>query len=97
MVAGRCTAGAAEFEKVTGYELQGQRGYNLVRERHPGIAVQCVHLCKNDPLCHGFNLDYNRNECTALEEDAGPTRIDIRQVPGIAYFEGVCLRGELTK
>ncbi|XP_068082053.1 uncharacterized protein [Anabrus simplex] len=89
---GRCTVGRAEFEKVTGYELQGQRGYSLLREHLPGITSRCVQLCRADPRCHGFNLDYNRNDCTALESDAYSTHIDIRQVPGIAYFEGVCLR-----
>ncbi|XP_033606986.1 uncharacterized protein LOC111863521 isoform X3 [Cryptotermes secundus] len=90
---GRCAVGRAEFEKVTGYELQGQREYPLLRGHNPGLAVQCANQCKIDPRCHGFNFNYKLNECTALEGDADPTRIDIRQVPGVAYFEGVCLRG----
>jgi hypothetical protein len=90
---GRCALGRAEFEKVTGYELQGRREYPLLRGHNPGLAVQCANQCKNDPRCHGFNLNYKLNECTALEGDADPTRIDVRQVPGIAYFEGICLRG----
>ncbi|XP_021930316.1 uncharacterized protein LOC110834946 [Zootermopsis nevadensis] len=89
----RCGAGRAEFEKVTGYELQGQREYPLLRGHNPGLAVQCSNQCKSDPRCHGFNMNYKLNDCTALEGDADPTRIDIRQVPGIAYFEGICLRG----
>lgn len=93
IITGRCGAGRAEFEKVTGYELQGQREYPLLRGHNPGLAVQCSNQCKSDPRCHGFNMNYKLNDCTALEGDADPTRIDIRQVPGIAYFEGICLRG----
>lgn len=93
ITAGRCAVGRAEFEKVTGYELQGQREYPLLRGHNPGLALQCANQCKIDPHCHGFNVNYKLNDCTALEGDTDPTRIDIRQVPGIAYFEGVCLRG----
>ncbi|XP_069693489.1 uncharacterized protein [Periplaneta americana] len=89
----RCTVGRAEFEKVTGYELQGQREYNLLRGPNPGLTVQCATQCRNDPRCHGFNLNYKQRECTALEGDSDPTRIDIRQSPGTSYFEGICLRG----
>ncbi|XP_047103996.1 uncharacterized protein LOC124722900 [Schistocerca piceifrons] len=85
--------GRLEFEKVTGFELQGQRGYTLFRNSIPGISTQCAQLCRSDPRCRGFNLDYNRNDCTALEGDLDGARIDVRPVPGIAYFEGICLQG----
>ncbi|XP_063218616.1 uncharacterized protein LOC134528880 [Bacillus rossius redtenbacheri] len=85
-----------EFEKMTGYELQGQRSYRLASELAPGITVKCAQLCRADPLCSGFNLDYNRNECEAVQARPGghpSLPIDLRQVPGIAFFEAVCLAG----
>ncbi|GLH14277.1 Uncharacterized protein GBIM_18649, partial [Gryllus bimaculatus] len=93
MPSNRCGVGRPEFERTVGYELQGQRGYPLLREHVPGITVICAQRCRADPRCHGFNLDYNRNECTAIENFSDATRIDMRPVPGIAFFEGVCLRG----
>nr|CAD7262146.1 unnamed protein product [Timema shepardi] len=90
---GSCVIGRAEYEKVTGYELQGQRAYRLLSENLPGITIQCAQLCRADQHCLGFNVDYNRNECAGLEGNAEKNRIDLRQVPGIAYFESICLRG----
>lgn len=86
--------GRAHFEKVTGYEMKNQRSFRLLTEPLPGISVQCARLCKADLRCHGFNLDYSRNECNALEGIGDTPRLDLRQTPGVAYFEGICLRGK---
>ncbi|XP_034231598.1 uncharacterized protein LOC117639791 [Thrips palmi] len=93
---GRCPGGGRpEFEKVAGYELSAGRAYNLERDTAPGVAVQCAQLCRSDPRCGAFNLDYARSECTALEGEPSATRqrVDLRPVPGVAYFEAICLRG----
>ncbi|KAK3908976.1 Protein let-653 [Frankliniella fusca] len=96
VASGRCPGGGRpEFEKVAGYELAAGRAYNLERDTAPGVAVQCAQLCRSDPRCGAFNLDYARSECTALEGAPSSTRqrVDLRPVPGVAYFEAICLRG----
>ncbi|XP_059489112.1 uncharacterized protein LOC132204551 isoform X2 [Neocloeon triangulifer] len=88
----RCP-GRLEFEKVTGFELTGERGYSLARDRLPGITLQCARRCQNDPRCAAFNIDYRGSECVALTVVTESSRIDLRPTPGVAYFEGICLRG----
>lgn len=83
-----------EFEKVTGFELTGERGFSLARERLPGMTLQCARRCQNDPRCAAFNLDYRGSECIGLTVVTETSRIDLRPTPGVAYFEGICLRGE---
>lgn len=55
------------YEKVSGYELDRGHSYLLYRDPARGISDRCAKRCQSDIRCHAFNLDYNRNECSALE------------------------------
>lgn len=79
---------------MTGFEMTGERGFSLARERLPGMTLQCARRCQNEPRCAAFNLDYKGSECIGLTVVTESSRIDLRPTPGIAYFEGICLRGE---
>ncbi|CAB3367593.1 Hypothetical predicted protein [Cloeon dipterum] len=88
----RCP-GRMEFEKITGFEMTGERGFSLGRERLPGVTLQCARRCQNDPRCAAFNIDYRASECVGLTVVTDSSRIDLRPTAGVAYFEGICLRG----
>ncbi|KAG8232567.1 hypothetical protein J437_LFUL008705 [Ladona fulva] len=92
---GGCVAsGRPEWEKVSGFELQGQRSVGLLfRDRIPGISAHCAHLCLEDPRCRSFNLHYERNDCIGLEVNSESSGIDLRPTPGVAFFERICLQG----
>lgn len=90
---GRCAFGRMTYEKVSGYELDRGLSYLLYRDAARGISDRCSKRCQSDVKCHAFNLDYNRNECSALEFANDEVRYDLRRSSGVAYFEGICLRG----
>ncbi|CAG7728314.1 unnamed protein product [Allacma fusca] len=90
---GRCAFGRMTYEKVSGYELDRGHSYLLYRDTGRGISDKCAKRCQSDVKCHAFNLDYNRNECSALEFANDEVRYDLRRSSGVAYFEGICLRG----
>ena len=90
---GRCAFGRMTYEKVSGYELDRGHSYLLYRDSGRGISDKCAKRCQSDIKCHAFNLDYNRNECSALEFANDEVRYDLRRSSGVAYFEGICLRG----
>ncbi|OXA52939.1 Plasminogen [Folsomia candida] len=90
---GRCAFGRMTYEKVSGYELDRGHSYLLYRDAARGISDRCAKRCQSDIRCHAFNLDYNRNECSALEFANDEVRYDLRRSSGVAYFEGICLRG----
>lgn len=95
LVVGRCAFGRMTYEKVSGYELDRGHSYLLYRDAARGISDRCAKRCQSDIRCHAFNLDYNRNECSALEFANDEVRYDLRRSSGVAYFEGICLRGKL--
>ncbi|XP_046406709.1 uncharacterized protein LOC124171575 isoform X1 [Ischnura elegans] len=86
-------SGRPEWEKVSGFELQGQRSIGLLyRDRIPGISAHCTQRCLEDPRCRAFNLHYERNDCVGLEANSETSGIDLRATPGVAFFERVCLQ-----
>jgi len=91
---GRCSYGRMTFEKVSGYELDRGQKYLLFKHTVRGISDSCAKRCQSDIKCHAFNLDYNRNECSALEFANDEVRFGLRRSAGVAYFEGICLRGK---
>ena len=81
------------YEKVSGYELDRGQKFLLYKDSIRGISDRCAKRCQSDVRCHAFNLDYNRNECSALEFANDEVRFGLRRAAGVAYFEGICLRG----
>ncbi|XP_067133905.1 uncharacterized protein [Centruroides vittatus] len=81
------------FAQVTGYEYIGSTGSLLYRgdSQVPGIAKECVERCIRASECHGFNLDYQRQECAMLQDISSTKPTDLKPSFGKAFFEGFCI------
>ena len=42
-------------------------------------------------------MDYNRNECQSVIANSEDNLFNLRPNTGIAFFEAICLRGEISQ
>ncbi|XP_071035192.1 uncharacterized protein [Parasteatoda tepidariorum] len=80
------------LEKTTGYQHLGSvsvlyRGNPDI----PGIITECRRMCELNYECHGFTLDYLKQECYSGSETSTTKPKELIPADNKAYFEGICL------
>ncbi|KAG8201928.1 hypothetical protein JTE90_027405 [Oedothorax gibbosus] len=80
------------LEKTTGYQHLGS--INVLYRGNPdipGIINECRRMCELNYECHGFTLDYLKQECYSGSDTSTTKPKDLIPADNKAYFEGICL------
>ena len=90
-----CFGGIETFEKVamTDFDDQYTPAGILLHQADAALTRDCINLCKQQPTCLSFGLDYVRFRCAAYAVNAYGRGQDLIHSNATNFFEKVCYRG----
>ena len=95
VLANNCFGGIATFEKLamTDFDNIFNPTGTLLEQPDQALTRDCINLCKQQPGCLSFALDYTRFRCTAYSANSVGRRKNLISTNTTNYFEKVCYRG----
>lgn len=90
-----CFGGIETFEKVsmTDFDDNYSPAGILLQQMDTALTRDCINLCKQQPSCLSFGLDYTKFRCAAYSINSVGRRLDLISTNTTNYFEKVCYRG----
>lgn len=90
-----CFGGIETFEKVamTDFDENYTPAGILLQQTDQALTRDCINLCKQQPTCLSFGLDYTRFRCAAYSVNSFNRGRDLIGTNTTNFFEKVCYRG----
>lgn len=90
-----CFGGIETFEKVAmaDFDETYTPAGILLQQTDQALTRDCINLCKQQPTCLSFGLDYIRFRCAAYAVNSHARPNDLVNSNTTNYFEKVCYRG----
>lgn len=90
-----CFGGIETFEKLamTDFDENYTPAGILLQQIDQALTRDCINLCKQQPTCLSFGLDYMRFRCAAYAVNSYGRGGDLVTSNSTNYFEKVCYRG----
>ncbi|RWS11638.1 uncharacterized protein B4U79_13044 [Dinothrombium tinctorium] len=90
-----CFGGIETFEKtsMTDFDSHYSPAGTLLRQPDQALTRDCVNLCKQQPTCLSFALDYTKFRCAAYSVNSIGRREHLISTNTTNYFEKVCYKG----
>ena len=85
-----CSNGVKVFSRFPGRSIDGNETKSsgvLLQEPGPGITLDCIKLCDEQPTCSSFNLEYTKTKCVSFSD------IELEQIKiyaGSSFFQKGC-------
>ena len=90
-----CFGGVETFEKVsmTDFDESLSPAGILLQQTDTALTRDCINLCRQQPSCMSFGLDYTRFRCAAYTINTSGRRSHLVPANTTNFFEKVCYRG----
>ncbi|RWS26179.1 PAN domain containing protein 1-like protein, partial [Leptotrombidium deliense] len=90
-----CFGGIETFEKTSmvDFDKHFDPAGTLLQQSDQALTRDCVNLCKQQPQCLSFALDYTRFRCAAYSVNSVGRRDHIISTNTTNLFEKVCYKG----
>lgn len=90
-----CFGGIETFEKVsmTDFDESFSPAGILLQQTDTALTRDCINLCKQQPSCLSFGLDYTKFRCAAYSINSTGRRGSLISTNTTNFFEKVCYRG----
>ncbi|CAK9252583.1 unnamed protein product [Sphagnum jensenii] len=90
-----CFGGIETFEKTSMTDFDGNfsPAGTLLQQPDQALTRDCVNLCRQQPTCLSFGLDYTRFRCAAYSVNSIGRRNNLLSTNTTNFFEKVCYKG----
>lgn len=90
-----CFGGIETFEKVamTDFDDEYSPAGTLLEQPDQALTRDCINLCRQQPGCLSFGLDYTRFKCAAYSVNSQGRQHNLVSTNTTNFFEKVCYRG----
>ncbi|XP_074603612.1 uncharacterized protein LOC141857092 isoform X3 [Brevipalpus obovatus] len=90
-----CFGGIQTFEKLamTDFDDEFTPAGTLLQHPDQALTRDCINLCRQQPTCQSFGLDYTRFRCAAYSINSSGRRDNLVSTNTTNFFEKVCYLG----